>query len=196
MANTSRPAGLIPYRQYSGGIPLRLGSYDIISGQSGSIFQGDPVSLNAAAATANAGRQIQVAGVTTTSLVLGAFMGVRYTAADGSLIWSNRWINGTTMATGTVGEAFVYDDPDQVYLIQNGGAGLLVSQIGLGAEFVIGTGNSSTGISGCILADPPTTGAHQVQIMDLVKSPDNDYGASSKCLVRLMTAQWRGAVGV
>jgi len=192
MANANRPAGLIPYRHMAGGIPMRLGAYSIVSGQTGALFQGDPVMLRGAGGV---GREIIISPVTAaiTSLVLGPFVGVQYTAVDGSIVYSNQWVSATVMKTGTTGIAYVYDDPDMLYIIQT--STLATADIGAGAQLVIGTGNTQTGISGCTLGAAAAPGINQMQILELLNSPDNEFGANAKAVVRIITQQYRSLTG-
>jgi len=194
MANTSRPAGLVPYQHMSGGTPMRMGSYKIVTTQAGNLFQGDPVVLTTGVATAT--RQITIAAIAVgiTSKILGSFAGVRYTASDGSIVFSNKWVGGTTLATGTVAEAYVYDDPDMLFTVQ--ATTIAVDDIGEAGQLILGAGNATTGISGVTLGAVGAAAANQIQVVDLAPWPDNELGANAKAIVRIMTHQYRALVGV
>jgi hypothetical protein len=63
--------------------------------------------------------------------------------------------------------------------------------------FVLGSGNATTGISGVTLNGATiATGAGQVQIVDILNAPDNEFGASAKAIVRIINHQYRSTLGV
>lgn len=193
MANANRPAGLIPYRSLTGGIPNRLGSYDITSALAQTLCRGDPV-----LGLGTNGRNISIATAGNALNILGSFAGVKYTASDGSITYSNVWVTGTTLQTGTVAEALVYDDPDQLFQIQiTTATGLIATDVGSQANFLYAAGNLTTGASGVMLDQSTLSNSaqRQFQILGLVNAPDNEYGQYAKVLVRINNSQRRAAVG-
>lgn len=192
MPNQNRPAGLQPLRAMGGGIPMRANSYAIASALAQNLFRGDPVVMT------GTGRNITIATAGNTNSIVGAFAGVRYRAADGSLVWSPTWTTGTVTLGSEDAEAFVYDDPDMLFSVQVSTAtGLVAADIGSGINIVSGTGSSLTGISG-FQADQTSlsnSAQRQLQIQGLSPLPDNDYGQYAKAMVRINNHQLRLGVG-
>jgi hypothetical protein len=185
MTNVDRPFGFTPTRHGAGGTPQRLGSYEIENGLGSDIFSGDPVVL------LGSGRTIDVATAGNANLITGIFAGVRYTDANGDVIFKPNWVSGT-VGTGLQRgednpEALVYDDPNQEFIIQvSESAGLVVADVGQLANFVAGAGNAFTGRSGYEL-DQTTlnVSARQCRILGLARIPENDYGEFAKARVQI-----------
>lgn len=78
---------------------------------------------------------------------------------------------------------------DVLYEIQevSGGTALTADEVGLNANVVVGSGNTTTGMSGMELnnGSEATTASLDLQIMGLIKRPDNNYGEHAKWLVRI-----------
>lgn len=97
--------------------------------------------------------------------------------------------------------ALVADDPSLVFEIQevSGGTALTAAAVGLNANVVVGSGNTTTGLSGMELdnSTEATTADLDVQILGLAKYPDNNIGENAKWLVRINDhAYGEGVAGV
>lgn len=191
MSNVSRPAGLIPVKHGAGGTPNRLGAYTIASGLAENIFEGSVVTMT------GTGRNIALAPPGNDQRVLGAFAGVKFTAADGSVVFSNRWVSGTVLQAGTVAEALVYDDPSQQFVIQVDGAGLAAADIGSQANIIAESGTPVTGRSTQQLgiASASNSAGRMFRIIGLAPIPENDYGVSAKALVTIRSHALLTAAG-
>lgn len=138
-----KPTRLIDGSPWNGGV----GKYTIASAYATSLFVGDPVTL------LNDGTiGIGVAG----SPVIGVFMGASYYKTAGGAVFpgglggfgANYWPGGTTLATGTVCEVQVADNPNLLFEIQsNTSAGVTTAGLNLNYNFVSGTGNTANGLS-------------------------------------------------
>lgn len=181
MANVSRPAGLIPVNHQSGGTPNRLGEYTIADGLAQNLFEGSVVTMT------GTGRNVSLATPGNDQRVVGALMGVQYTAADGNVVFSNRWISGTALKPGTVAKAFVYDDPNQVFSVQVDGAGLAAADIGSQGNIIAEVGNANTGRSTQQIgvASLSNSAGRMFRIIGLSPLPENDYGVAAKALVTI-----------
>lgn len=143
MPNTDAPTGFRPVRHLTGGVVRYAGGYTIASAYATSIFAGDLVSL----AATRAGKDIELT-VGGAAGIMGVFAGCRYTAADGSPIWTNQWTGGTTTKGSADAEAFVFVDPFIVYEAQADGI-LPETVVGQFVDMIsTHAGNTSTGISG------------------------------------------------
>jgi len=173
MANLDAPNGFTPVRHQNGGVVRYDDSFTIPSGTAVNIFAGDMVRLT------GTGRDIDVAAAT--EVLLGVFAGCQYVAANGDVVWANRWVDGTVTAGTQDAVAFVYTDPNIVYRAQC--LTIAEADVGLAADIVAGAGNAATGISGFEVSSTfAATG--QVLILGLAKEPSgiypSEYGANAK----------------
>lgn len=180
MANgVNAPFGLKPTRMVDGS-PWNGGMsrYNIASAYATDLFVGDPVTL------LNDGTiGIGVAG----SPIVGVFAGVKYQTSAGAVFpgglggfGANYWPASTTLATGTVAEAMVIDNPYVLFEIQtNTAAGITQTGLNLGYNFVSGAGNTSTGLSGYVLnlsSGNTTPDTLNLKALRVPQYPDNAVG--------------------
>lgn len=100
------------------------------------IFRGDPVVTN--------GGYIQQA-IAGTTQIAGVFDSCTYlSVSQGRQVWSNYW-PGSDVASGSVVTAYVITSPDAIFLAQSNGTAIGIANIGLNANFVIGTGSTIGG---------------------------------------------------
>ena len=148
MANLNAPFGLNPVGSISGGANQKLNEYKIASNETNAIFQGDMVQPDSG--------NIQQAGTGTTNI--GVFWGCKFDdATTNKPNFKNQSVAG---GNGAVADAFVYDDPHQVFEVQGDGASAQTDVMQT-ADVVVGTGSTATGVSGMTLdsAGPAGIGA-------------------------------------
>lgn len=140
MNGTNAPFGLKPVRLLNGAAYTGGGSpYPIASGYATSLYSGDPVTL-----LSDGTIGIGVAG----SAIIGVFDHVEYQPATGAPVYGY-WPASTTVKTGTVAVAYVHNNPEIVFQVQesngSGAAGtpLALADVNLNANFYVGTGNAS-----------------------------------------------------
>jgi len=144
MANPDASFGFRPY-QAQGGISGRVGKYSISSAYGTALFQGDTVKLSG---TGGYGRGFVNISTTNTDQIVGIFAGCEYVASDGSVVRKNNWVASTATKSGTPIWAYVYDDPNQLFIAQCDGT-TVVTDIGTFCGVVTtNAGNATTGISG------------------------------------------------
>ena len=165
MTATYAPNGLTPSR-IRGAAPNCNGTneYSIASGDSNSIYTGQPVRVTAGNITA-----IISAGQAT----VGVFQGCRY-VEDGEQKFKSYWPGGTS-ATTAVG--LVTDNPAQTYIIQ-ADASVTAGVVGQTLALVsVGAGSTFTGKSGAG-ADASTvgTGVQDLKVIGVVDEPGNAVG--------------------
>ena len=192
MPNSNFAFGLRPVRRAHGGVPnFAVRRYFIPAADTNAMFVGDPVVL-AGSADPQTGAYPTVALATAgaTNRITGVIVGFDPTESIQSV--------GYRLAS-TAAYALVIDDPGQLYEIQEDSVGgaLAVTDIGLNADLVAGTGSAFTKLSGWQLdTSTKATGATlQVRIVGLVDRPDNEIGANAKVLVRLNLTTETGAAG-
>ena len=196
MANTDARAGLIPIKHRNGapytGSP---NSYFINASYATELFIGDPVVKNGTSNTSG------VEGTFGTMFAAGTLPEIeKATAGDSNFITgvivgfmaTKTNLETTTSPASTQGVAFVVDDPDVVFEIQedNAGAALAATDVGLNANLIFThAGSSVTGLSGVELdggSNPSANASFQLTIQRLVNRPaDNAIGASAKWEVKI-----------
>lgn len=184
MANADTPFGFRPVR-YVSGAPYNgaVTKYSVPSGDGTAIFLGDPVKLAGTSQTIRGRVYRDVAQAATGDAVIGVVVGVE-AETNASLIYR---------AASTQRVLLVADDPNLLFEIQevSGGTALAANDIGLNADFVVGTGSTNTGWSGVELNNSgEATTAEDVQIVGLVDREDNAVGEHAKWLVRLNKHQY------
>jgi hypothetical protein len=172
-ANSFGFNGFTPYRHLSGGV-VRAEEMNIAtSGTTGfndNIFYGDVVKLNTDGT-------IESAAGGDTNLV-GIFAGCQYEAADGSIKFSKNWVASTAVKTGSKIKATVFADPDISFLVTSDASVVSAqAQIGSNVDFVAGTGNSATGVSGSYVdLNTSGNGAANFRVLSFPDMPGNIVG--------------------
>lgn len=176
MANLDAPNGFVPKRHLKGGL-VRAEEYDIASGYATDLFYGDVVK------SVGSGRTIEQAA--DDAAVLGVFLGCHYTAANGDVVWSPRWVASTATKGAAPAKAFVIADPDVLYSVQI--ATIAAADVGTLADIVVAAGDAATGVSRfeAILA------GDQFKILGL--DDGSEYGAEARVLGYFVNHELAGA---
>jgi hypothetical protein len=147
------------------------GQYNISDNYSTSIFQGDMVTVDAG----------YIAPVVTTTLttVLGVFNGclIEVSPTTGKPTWSNKYTQ-TNITQGEI-QAYVIDDPNQLYLVKSTGTAAGQTAVGESYEQVYATGNTTNGISGVYLNLGASTTA-QLRILQTSPFIGNEEGSTNE----------------
>ena len=177
MANIDQAFGLRPIAKVGSAPGGTTGTtkYRITSG-AGAMFTGDIVKQ------ANDGSVVQG---TAGDAARGVFMGCFYTDPSTSKPrFNNTFPNGTAASDAI---AFVADDPDQLFIAQQDSvsANAVVADLNLNANLVVGSGNTTTGISGMEIDSDSknTTATLNVKLIDFYDTPSNDATANNSILV-------------
>lgn len=192
--NLNAPSGLTPARPSPGGAAGRVNNradYSIAGGLASNIFRG---SLVKPTGTGN-NLDVVAAGANPS---IGVFKGVNYVDAGGNTQFRPFWGSGQTIQAGSVPEASVYDDPDQLFDVQvSGAAGLVASNIGNTGNILIGVGSQLTGTSAdqldqSTLLNNSTT--QQLQVLQLRQTTNNNYGQFARAIVSIFLHYANGVV--
>lgn len=189
MANSDTPFGLKPVRKLSGA-PYNgaVTVFSTASGDATAIYVGDPVKISGTSSTVRNSVYTDVDQAATGDVMVGVVVGFLPDTRD-SLIYR---------AASTTRLVAVCTDPDMLFEIQevSGGTALAAAAIGLNADFVVGSGSTTTGYSGVELnnATEATTNTLDVQIVGLSDRPDNAVGEHAKWLVRINRHQFANQV--
>jgi len=189
MANVDKAFGLRPYK--GAGWPVQQANKYNISPSSGygtSIFQGDLCIFN--------GGYIERAAASSANLV-GVFSHCYYVASDGTPTFKNYYPASTTALGSGAIEVYIYDDPNQLFLVQADGASA-VTCIGRNADTDGIGGSTTTGVATRELDSSTinTTLALQLKIVGVVQDDSNgDLTADNANLVVLINEHYmRGGV--
>jgi hypothetical protein len=183
MANTSVVRGLIPKRCISGGsLDGKVGLYLIPSSDATATFIGDLVKL-AGSADSKTGRATiaQAAAGSSTDIHVGVVVGFDPTLgiADGS-----ENLRRKHRPASTAMYALVIDSPDVIFEVQEDAVGgaLAVTDVGLNADIIVGSGDTSTGFSGMQLdtSTKATTATLPLKIVGIVDRADNEIGSANQ----------------
>jgi len=188
MANVDKAFGLRPYKgagwpvQQANKYSINPSSYDT------SIYQGDIVIFN--------GGYIETAAVSSANIV-GVFSHCYYVASDGTPTFKNYYPADTSALGSGAIEAYIYDDPNQLFLVQADGASA-VTCIGRNADTDGIGGSTTTGVASRELDSSTinTTLALQLKIVGVVQDDSNgDLTANNANLVVLINEHYmRGGV--
>jgi hypothetical protein len=173
MANKDAAFGLRPLAKLGGNYnSCGFSTYAVKSGNnSGDIFEGAVVKLGSDG-------YVVAAGDSDTQ-ILGVAGGIEYTAADGKPTFSNYFPDTTTTQGSADIKIRVYDDPNQLFLIQADGTSAQTS-IGMNAD-VTGNanGNTTNGISsGELDSSTLATTDLMLRVVGVDADPDNQDLAS------------------
>jgi hypothetical protein len=169
MANLSAANGLSPVKHMNGGV-IRLEQMSIASAYATNLFQGDAVR--------SSGTADNIIVATASADIVGVFAGCQYVAANGDVVFSNKWVASTATLGSADAVAWVYSDPYLVFRAQI--TTVAAADIGTFADLVLGAGNAATGISGFTVV----LAGDQFRILRLAREPSgialSEYGANAK----------------
>jgi hypothetical protein len=190
MANIDSAFGLKPIR-YAGGAAYTgaCRTYYVPASDGTALFLYDPVII------AGSG---DAAGVPTVTRATAAGAGRITGVVVGFVPDASVVANGYRLAS-TAGYVLVADDPNLLFEIQEDSVGgaLAVTDIGLNADLIAGTGSAYTKLSGFMLdtSTKATTATLQLRIKGIVQRGDVDIGTTSKVLVSINLPTETGAAG-
>ena len=189
MPNADTPFGLRPVRDvYGAPYSGSLNTYSTATGDADAIFIGDPVVLSGTSQTINGEVYADVDQAATGGVIVGVVVGVLPVTADSTIY----------RAASTQRLLLVCDNPNALFEIQevSGGTALTANDIGLNANFVVGSGSTVTGLSGVELNNgtEATTNTLDLKIVGLSRRPDNAIGEHAKWLVRINRHQYSNQV--
>ena len=194
MANNNAPAGLVPVGYLNGASWNGQGRrYHIPSSDTNAYAIGDPVTLNG---TGDAAGVPGVVLMTPGSGMVGVIVSAGGTAGG---MYADPTNLNTTVIPATKTKAYyvmVCDDPAVLFEVQEIGTGtaLAATDIGLNCNLVAGT--NSGYMSGWQLTNTTeaTTATLDVQLLGLRQTPNNDFGAYAKWLVRINNHRYSAGV--
>jgi len=173
MANVNAPFGLNPVEKIGGGAPGKLASYTIANNEANSIFQGDAVM--------NDSGNVQQGAAGANDLT-GVFWGCKYDdPTTNKPTFKNQYAQVAVEA-----EAFVYDDPYQVFEVQGlTGTASQRSDIQQSADIEATDGSTTTGVSAMSmdLTSLAAAGAEQLNIIGFGGNQSRNQIDSDGCAI-------------
>jgi|SRR6185436_11286375 len=189
MANANTKFGLRPVR-YLSGAPYNgaANTYSTPTGDGTAIFLGDPVTYIGTSQTINGNIYADVKQAATGDIIVGVCVAVLPVTGD-SLIYR---------AASTQRLLFIADDPNLLFEIQEsaGGTAFTANDMGLNANFVVGSGSTANGMSGVEInnATEAATNTLDLLLTGFVNRADNAIGENAKWYVRINRHQFANQV--
>jgi len=196
MANSDTPFGLKPVR-YLNGSPWngQFRVYYVPSTDSTAIFKGDAVK-QASTGADSTGKYAAVTQATAGDAIRGVVIGFGSTPYQ---MYCPTDLENKYRAASTAMYLAVVDDPNVVFEVQEDSVGnsCPATDVGFNANLVVGSGSTSTGVSGMELdsSSAASTATLQLKIMGLVDREDNELGDNAKWEVIINNHQLKGYTG-
>jgi len=189
MANADIPRGLVPVSGLSGQpYSASVTTFSTAAGDGTAIFIGDPVKLSGTSQTISGQVYMDVDQAATGDVITGVVIGVVPATRDSTIY----------RAASTATLVLVETNPNTLFEIQevSGGTALTANDAGLNADFVVGSGSTTTGLSGVELdnSTEATSNTLDLQIVGFVNRADNVIGEHAKWLVRINRHQFANQV--
>lgn len=178
MANIDKAFGLRAQGNLSATGSQKQFSYTIATNQAGAIFKGDLV-------TVFDGFLVQFDPAAHTAAV-GVFNGCDFVdPTTGKPTFSNFYPGSVNVTQGTI-TAQVLDDPNQLFTIQSD-EDIVQADIGKNADVVVGSGNTTTGVSAMELdsSTVANTAALNLKIVGFYPLPGNATGTNAVVVVKI-----------
>lgn len=187
MANPDVSRGLIPTRTFQGRPYTGQFMTFLATGATGAIYVGSPVTHGGTSGLFNGHRYTTVGGgFTTGNTVLGVCVGVVPVTRESTVY----------RATSTDRLIQVCTDPDMLFEVQDSQAAdadaVVAAEFGMVADLTSDGGSTVTGLSSIELdgstavAQGSSDQTEDVQIIEIIRRPDNELGAHAAYLVRLL----------
>ncbi len=170
MANLSAPFGFQPEGTVGGSTPnFKLSKRLIASTNTTAIFKGDAV----VPVTSSVTGYITQATAGTVALA-GIFWGCNYlSVSQGRKVWLPYWPGSDAASDVT---AYVLDDPQMVFTVQAGATAVGLAALNLNIQLAVGTGNTTTGLSGMFVQNPANTATLPFTVVGFIQDPPGANG--------------------
>ena len=180
MANVDAPRGLVPVKMLGNKYETAgFSTYKVASGYNQNLFNGQAVQLKADGTIERA-----VDTKASSAKIVGVVGGVNYTESTGKPVWKNYWPASTATQGSVDADIKVYDDPDQLFIVQADGAADQTS-VGANAPMVgNANGNTTNGMSTMELDFSALTASdEQLRVIGIVQDPNNTAGLTNVDLI-------------
>lgn len=164
--NAIAPFGFRPTRTLSGAPSFQHFRAPILSTNTTAIYVGDPVMWSG-------GYLVQATSGTTA--IAGIFVGCEYQSISLKQPRNGYWPGNSDASANAVAQFIA--DPNAVFICQASAALIGATALGLNGQFVIGTGNTTTGFSGASLASTGITTTNTLPFLIVNLGPF--YGSDS-----------------
>jgi hypothetical protein len=185
MANTDMPNGAVPCDAHGGHYVGSVNLYHLPATESNDVAVGDFVD-GAGSADSDGVPTITRSSAGSTNIV-GVVVGFKPDAS---------YLDDTHRTASTARYAYVADDPDQLFSIQESGA-IAATDVSGNADILATAVTTATGMSNMELNSASvTTSTAQLRILRLDPSPDNEIGTNARWIVRINEHLYGKTAGV
>lgn len=166
----------------------QIEAYTVLATDAVALFVGDFVKFTGTSAVGQDGKSRPVvAQAAATETLCGFVIGFQADSDD---------LNRIYRPASTLRTVYVVSDPYATFEIQAQGT-LLVADIGLNADIVVGAGSTVTGLSGMeVDLSTKNTTSQQLRILGLSNREDNDFGANANVICMINEHRFKGTTGV
>lgn len=168
--NPNTPHGFRLVGTRSGRLPAIHKYYVTTASQN--LFIGDPVVIDGTGTTSG------LANVDIANPASGTTTGIIVGFVPAELVTAPNIPAATYLASGASASVLVCDDPDAFFEIQEDSDGGAIASTAIGefCDFVVGTGNTTTGLSACMLDSSSAATGDNVRLERIVPREDNVLG--------------------
>lgn len=195
MANSDRPSGFKPVKHLLGGAwSGKANTYYIPSSDSTDMFIGDAVKT--AGSATDDGKYPTVAQAAAGNTIRGVIIGF---GEDPHTMIKPDNPNRTYRPGDTAMYCLVVDDPFVIFEIQedSDSNSIEADEVGNHADVVVGSGNTTTGLSAMELdSDSATAGAATCKLLRIVNREDNELGDHCKWEVLIAEHEMLSGSGI
>lgn len=197
MANVDAPRGARPVKHMNGN-PWNgeFNIYCALAGETNNMFVGDFVAHGGSADPTGKYPSVIVPTAGTGNELLGVIIGF----GDNPQLMANvADLSLRYRPASTLKYVAVVDDPDVIFSIQEDSVGgaLAVTAVGNNTAIVLGSGNTSTGLSGHELdSSEIVVTTEQLRILRLDPKLNNDLGTNAEWLVFINEHEYKETAGV
>ena len=164
--------------------------YTVLATDAVALFMGDFVKLTGTSADGDDGlNHPVVAQAAATETLVGWVVGFKA---------SSDYLNQVYRTASTLRTVYVCDDPYSTFEIQaSSDAAIIAADICLNADITVGSGSTSTGLSGMELDQTSlTSSTAQLRILAVPARPDNVLGLHAKLICMINEHQYKTTAGV
>lgn len=201
MANVDRPSGLTPVKNISGAPWNGQTNMYLFKAATGTaVFIGDLVKLAGSAGVEGTDTVVNGIDVVGMPNITQSAAGDLHVGVVVGFLPNQDNLTQRHRPASQARIALVADDPNTIFEIQevSGGTALTADEVGLNANVVVGTGSTTTGLSGSELSNSSeaSTADLDLKIIGLSPRPDNAIGEHAKWLVKINTHSYASSTGV
>lgn len=192
MANTAAYFGFMQ-DSGTGSVPTYEQVPRVAQYNAAAIYRGDPV-------TSQTDGTVAISSPGTTQIA-GIFQGSQYlSVSQQRMVWNGYWPGGD-VASGQYPTIYIVNDPNAQFLAQSDDTGITLADVGINAQFAIGTPNAYTKQSGAYIDSVAVTATLPFRVVGLVTTPvlsfsNPESGAYALAIVAFNNVDTKSLTGI